>query len=528
CAPRPTPSKAPHSSGAALPRGRPCSNLARVSAVGVPPADAPSQSLRVRAARGTVISAAFVVVLNLLSLARGFVVAGFITRSDYGAWGVLGAIVGALTLLKDVGISDRFLQQQEEDQQAAFEKAFTLDLVMSLALMVVMLGAVAIYATALGAGRIFVPGLVVALIFPAAALRTPVWIFARRLDYVRQRSLSAIDPVVGFVVTVALAASGAGLWSLVIGTLAGAWATAVTAALVTPIRLRLRWDRGTAREYIGFSWPLLAASSSGLVLAQVTVIAGSAAVGLAGLGAITLANNITSYASQVDQFVGDTLYPAVCRVRDRADLLFESFVKSNRLAVMWGLPFGIGVALFASPFVHFVIGERWRPAVVLLQALGVATAINQIGFNWTVYYRAIGHTLPFAKVAALSIVVFCTTAVPLLFLDHLRGLAISVAFLAGTQMIVRVHYLRKLFPQFRMVRHTARAVVPSIPAVALVLLGRLLLPGHSGARALGELAAYAVLTLVATVILERRMLLEMLGYLRGRSLLGAPADGTPA
>ena len=55
-------------------------------------------------------------------------------------------------------------------------------------------------------------------------------------------------------------------------------------------------------------------------------------------------------------------------MRDRLDLLFETFVKSNRIALMWGLPFGVGVALFASDLVHFGIGDRWRPGVGLIQA----------------------------------------------------------------------------------------------------------------------------------------------------------------
>ena len=44
-------------------------------------------------------------------------------------------------------------------------------------------------------------------------------------------------------------------------------------------------------------------------------------------------------------------------VRDRTDLLFETFVKSNRLALMWGMPFGVGLALFAADLIDFVIGR---------------------------------------------------------------------------------------------------------------------------------------------------------------------------
>ena len=42
------------------------------------------------------------------------------------------------------------------------------------------------------------------------------------MDFVRQRILESFQPIVTFVVTVALAVAGVGFWSLVIGTLAGA------------------------------------------------------------------------------------------------------------------------------------------------------------------------------------------------------------------------------------------------------------------------------------------------------------------
>lgn len=92
-------------------------------------------------------------------------------------------------------------------------------------------------------------------------------------------------------------------------------------------------------------------------------------LGLAGVGVIVLAATISDYTNRVDSIVTETLYPAICAVRDRSELLAESFVKSNRLALMWGMPFGIGLAMFAPDLVEFVLGSRWRPGVTLIRPL---------------------------------------------------------------------------------------------------------------------------------------------------------------
>src|SRR5207244_7381592 len=103
---------------------------------------------------------------------------------------------------------------------------------------------------------------------------------------------------------------------------------------------------------------------------------------LAGVGAITLATSISQYTHRIDDVLTQTMYPAICAVADRTDLLFESFVKSNRLTLMWGVPFGVGVALFGADLVHFGIGNKWDDAIGLIQATALVAAINHVGFNW--------------------------------------------------------------------------------------------------------------------------------------------------
>jgi O-antigen/teichoic acid export membrane protein len=285
--------------------------------------------------------------------------------------------------------------------------------------------------------------------------------------------------------------------------------------VASPYRIALRYDRGTIREYVDFSWPLLAASASSLVIAQGSILVGESELGLAAAGAIALAGTITAYAERIDQIITFTLYPAICAVRDRLDLLFETFVKSNRLALMWSLPFGVGLALFAPDLVEFGIGEQWRPAVFLLQVFGLNTALYQVGFNWNAFFQARGETRPMAIVAFLTMVAFGAAVVPLTVTDGLDGFAIGMAIMTVVNFAARAFFLTRLFPAFQMATHAARAAAPTVPAVAAVLLLRALgdLDRTLG-LALGELAVFVGVTVAATAYFERALLRELLGYLR--------------
>jgi O-antigen/teichoic acid export membrane protein len=479
--------------------------------------DLEGRSLREHTARGAIINAAFLVGVSALGLLRGFIVAAFLTRTEYGVWGILLVGLGTLAWLKQVGISDKYIQQAEEDQEAAFQKAFTLELIFNGFFMALLLLVVPLLALVYDQPELLAPGLVMALVVPAYVFQVPIWVFYRRMDFLRQRLLQSVEPVAAFAITIALAAAGAGYWSLVVGAVLGAYCGAAAALRASRYRLRLRYEHGTARQYLTFSWPLFLASAGSLVIAQGSYLLGNAAVGLAGVGAIALAATIAQFAQRVDQIVTGTLYPAICAVRDRTELLFESFVKSNRLALMWGMPFGIGVALFASDLIAFGIGERWRPAEALIVVFGIAAAFDQVGFNWDAYYRAVGRTRPMAVANWVAALTFGAVAVPLLFAEGLTGFAVGMAAVTAANLLSRAFFLSRLFAGFDPFRHLLRAVAPTVPAVAVVL-GLRALEGFERTLgvALAEMAVYLAVTALATWALERSLLREAAGYLRRR------------
>ncbi len=474
-------------------------------------------SLRERAARGTLINTAFEIGLYTLTFARGLIIAAFLTRAEYGVWGILVVTLGTLAVLKQVGISDKFVQQDDPDEERAFQQAFTLELVSNGIVTVVLLVALPLFALAYGQWQIFVPGLVIVATVPIQSLRAPAWVYYRNMRYARQRLLDAADPVVGFVVTVALAVSGFGYWSLVIGYASGVAAAALIAVIFSPYRLALRYDRQVMRGYFAFSWPLLIANGSGLLIPQLSMFLGESKVGLAGVGVMNLAGSIVQYTDRVDQLVTWTLYPAICRVNDRLDLLAEAFVKTNRLALMWGIPFGVGLALFAPAFVHYALGPPWEPAVGLIQVFGLVAALNHIGFNWTAFFRARGDTRPLAVVGPIVLLAFLLVPCPLLLTTGLPGYGAGMAFMALVSLVARSYFLSRVFPDFRMLRHAARATAPSVPAAGAVLLLRLAIPNHGPVSTLVELTVYVLLTIGATLVAERALLREVLGYVRGTS-----------
>jgi O-antigen/teichoic acid export membrane protein len=471
------------------------------------------RSLRSFAARGMLINTVFDVALQGLSLVRGFIIAALLTKADYGVWSVLATSVGVVYNVKVIGVSDKYIQQDEPDQELAFQHAFTMECLVTLGSMIPLLVTVPLAALVYGHWVVLLPGLAVVMSLPAMPFTASLWVYYRRMEFARARLLQALDPLTGFVVTIVLAIAGAGYWALVAGLLAGAYASAIGCWLRSPYKYRWRYHRSTMRVYVNFTWPILVASLSSVVLANSAGLAINHKLGLSGVGIVGLCATITGFTLSVDAIVSSTLYPAICAVQERLDLLRESFEKANRMALIWAMPFGVGVALFAQGLIQYGLGPKWEPAVSLLQITGVTVAIGHIGFNWDDYLRARAETKPVGVASVVTALSFVAVGVPLTLNYGLRGLGFGIAFQALVNLCFRAYYVKRLFRGFAFVRHALRAIALVVPATVGVLLVRLQNPHqHSIGLWLLELAFF--LSIAATTIwaIERNLLLEAISY----------------
>ena len=472
-------------------------------------------NVRRHLANGMLLTSAFQLGIVGLSALRGLVVAVFMTRADYGLWGLIGfTLWAALGLKTQFGANDKYIQQSDENQEQAFQRAFTVELIFAAATAPAAAGISVLFAVVSGHPAVLAPSAVLLLLLPSTALQFPLAVFYRQLDFRRLRMLQSVEPLVAFVATLALAVLGFGYWAFVLGAVAGSWCGSIVALRASPFRLALRYQRGTLRTYVGFSAPLLVSGVAVLALFQVIYLVGVGPLGLAGLGAFTLVGNMVQFTDQADNIVTETLYPAVCAVRDRVALLSEMFVKSNRLSLMWAVPFGIGMTLFGDDLVRFVLGTQWLPAVPVLQIMGAVTAVHHVGYNWSAFVKARGITWPIAVQAVAVTAVVIGTGIPLMYDHRILGLAYAFALGEAVALVTRGFVIARFFDGVQILPHLLRAFAPTVVA-ALPVLGLRWITGdeHSLLASASVFTLYVVVTAGATWMLERPLLVEALSYL---------------
>jgi O-antigen/teichoic acid export membrane protein len=487
------------------------------------PGKPPRGGLRVATARGGVVNAAFLSGAEGLVLLQGLLATALLGPDAIGLYGVVTTTAMTIVALRRVGIDEAFVQEEAVDEEAEFQRAFTVELALGLTGALAIAALAPLLAAAYDAPRLLALTLAVAYLPVAFALQAPQWVFFKRMDYVRLRLLQVIVPLGTVLVTVPLLLAGAGVWALVIGPLCGNAAAVLAAWRASPYPLRLRPERAAARRYLRFSWPVFVTAAIALAVAQGQIAVFGVQDGLVAAGWITLAATLTRYVDRADQILATTIYPAIVRVRDRAAVLEELFEKANRLTLMWAFPFGAGLALFGADLVRFVLGDEWEGAIVLLGGLAVAGALQQVGYNWFAFYRARGESWPQAVEAGVLGASFAAFAVPGALLGGAWWFVAGRLACTACVLAVRRIYVRRLLPGVRLAPIALRAAVPVALASAPVLAVRLALWGgdRSLAQALAELTLWFAGLALATRRLESGLLAELRGYLRPRTE-GAP------
>ena len=201
-------------------------------------------------------------------LAQGLLATALLGPDLIGLYGVVTTTAMTIVALRRVGIDEAFVQTAADDEEAEFQRALTVELALGLLGALAVAALAPVLAAAYDDSRLLALTLAVTYLPVAFALQAPQWVFFKRMEYVRLRTLQAIVPLVTVAVTVPLLLLGVEVWALVIGPFCGNVAAIVAAWRASPYRLRLRPDRAAARRYLRFSWPVFVTAFVALLVAQ--------------------------------------------------------------------------------------------------------------------------------------------------------------------------------------------------------------------------------------------------------------------
>ena len=274
------------------------------------------------------------------------------------------------------------MQQDEADQEEEFQRAFTLELILSALFSVVILISAPILVAVYNDDRLLLLTMALSYLPIAFALQAPLWIFFRRMDFVAPAGAAGAPAGGGVRGDACRWRSRAfGVWSLVIGRLAGNAASVVSRPASRPTGSALRFDREATRRYMpsrGWCWwsPLRHGVDQGQVLAF------EADGGLAG-GRLHHAGadaHALRRPRRPDRTA--TIYPAICAIRGRQHDARGAVRRSpTARRCCLGAPFWPGCRAVRARPRRVRSRRRVGAATVLLQGLAVGGLLAAPGLQ---------------------------------------------------------------------------------------------------------------------------------------------------
>ena len=339
----------------------------------------------------------------------------------------------------------------------------------------------------------------------------PLLIFLLSAEYtlllkeIRYKQIFLID-ISGTIVRVAtgiwLAYALRNVWALAIAIIAGYAARLVASFLVPPQLPRLVWDFSVIRRHFGYGRHIMTAGAGEYVYKQadswfVGRVMGEAALGLYSK-AYQLGNLPTTQLAEILQRV---LFPSFAKLQKDGEALRQAYLKVHEVLALMVAPLMVGLALYAEPFVIFLLGDQWRAMIPAFQILAVWGGIRAFSSPSMSLFRAIGRPYVVTNTTILKIVVMLSLLWPARHAG-IAGIAAVVLFTAVLELPILQSLIARQLTISQAGLYRALAV-PMIAAIAAGLLTLRIEPalGDGGRLAWGMLmlpANYLLFMLLAS------------------------------
>jgi PST family polysaccharide transporter len=450
--------------------------------------------------------------VTLLQFVLVFRLAG---PEQVGLFTIAAAFGLMLESISDFGIGDRLVQRESGELQDAYDVGVTTQFLLSIVLWAGIVAAAPLVAAVYGepALRTLVIGMSYAAF--AGFLRLPLSLFYREMRYFEQRLLLFTGRLVGFVLSVSLAAAGAGAWALVAGGAGALLASSVPAWYLSPLRPRWRFRPGSLPSLVTFSGPIWGARVVMIGVQQGAILAISAFLSVRDVGHFKFAEQVAALVLSVDVVLAVTIFPALCRT-DRVGSLGAAFSKPSRVSMMWACGAATLMILFAPDVIRFALTPDWEGAVLFLRAHGVAALFGAIAYSWDAAFKARGRTLPILWMAVLLGVSFVAVFLPLVALAGREGAAIGTVLITIVVLLARHRYLASLEDGISVIDIARRAfTAAAFAAGAAVAAGRLM-PGDGLVDFAVRFCLFGIVYTAILWRLEAALIRELLDLIRAR------------
>lgn len=381
---------------------------------------------------------------QVIAWAITLVVIRILEPSDYGLMAIAEVMIGFAALFREMGLYSAMVQKRDLTARQV-EQSFGILLLGNSLIYVVLFAFAPLFATFFGDPRLTNIIRVLGIQFPLAAVGVVQdAMLGRRMNF---KLVSFVNLAVtlgnGFT-TLAFALSGAGVWALVYGSLAGSVIRPIGLILAARHWCRPRFSREGMADLLRFGGFITASRLIWYVYSQADVLILSKLLGQEALGFYAVAMRLASLPMQkVSLLLNQVGLAAYSSIQHDMNRIRSNFCKGVRILSFFSFPVFWGMSSVSPDLVAVVLGARWQAAIIPLQLLSLLMPVRMISHAGTGALAAIGKP----QIGTGNLLVALIMMPPAFFIGAYYGglTGISLAWVIAYP-VVRVIQLRHSLP----------------------------------------------------------------------------------
>lgn len=360
-----------------------------------------------------------------------------LSPTDYGLMAMASVFLAFLMLMSEIGLGPAVVQKQHITNEN-LRQTFGIVLVLNTILCVALNLSTNWIAHFFEDERLAPILHVLSLQFVLSAFTViPESLLQRRLEFKNRALIDLGTAVLSSALTLGLAISGFGVWSLVLGNLAGGLCKVVCMNIACRFMMLPTFRLTGMRSLLGFGGNVTASRLLWFVFSQADTVILGKLLGKEALGFYSVAMHLASLPVQrVSGVLNQVAFPAFSRIQYDKEMMRFYALKSFKLLSLFAFPVMWGISGVAPALVITILGDEWVTAVIPLQLLALVMPLRLL----STFLSSISDALGRPDLGLKNVMLGCLLMPPAFYIGSHWGIqGFALAWLTAYPVVVAIN-----------------------------------------------------------------------------------------
>lgn len=344
-----------------------------------------------RAARGAAFIVAARALMRLFGFVNTIVLARLLAPEDFGLVAVGLTAMQLLQGFSDIGVSQAVVKFRDADRRD-LDTLFALSAIRGFAIAAILLIAAPFAAKFCGDPRMAAIFAAIAAYPAMNGLVNPRYFeFERALDFSKEFLSSALIKFVGVAASIAVAIAFRSYWAIIAGFLAGGALQLALSYVWRPYLPRPTF--ASLQKVLGFSGWLTGVSFMAALNNKLDAFVLARAVGASLTGNYYVGMQLADLpTNELAVPIARAIYPGLSAMQGDLERMRLAFLRGVEALGAIAMPAAIGFAFVARDLIPLLLGDKWAPAVPVVEMLAPVLGLQTLLVATQFYAMARGLT----------------------------------------------------------------------------------------------------------------------------------------